>query len=170
MALALSLQKPHAEQAILFLYHARSSPSPGLFHMSNVSESRNCPRGRGEGEGEDGQEQSPPYLCAGRQRHRLPEGTKKQFLSRGEELMVPWDKTIKLVYQRQVRRYGGTWIFARRRLAMPGRRRRHGGAKCLSTDGMVTLSREPRDAVKDLWPRLLAHFERPQSKSHQTIK
>jgi hypothetical protein len=59
------LENPTRDKQYWFLYHARSSPSPGLFHMSDVSEkSKLRPRGRGEGEGEgeDGQEQSPPYL------------------------------------------------------------------------------------------------------------
>ena len=94
------------------------------------------------------------------QRHRLPEGIKKQFPSRREEL-VSRDKIIRLVYQRQVPRYEGTKVRGsspRRRLAMPGRRRRRSGAY-RSIDGMVTLSRG----------RLETRFKEPLSQVPGTL-
>jgi len=75
--------------------------------------------------------------------------------------LVPRDKTTRLVYQRQVPRYGGTKVRGsspRKRLAMPGRRRRRSGAY-RSIDGMVTLSRG----------RLETRFKEPLSQVPGTL-
>ena len=108
------LENPTRDKQYWFLYHARSSPSPspGLFHMSDVSEkSKLRPRGRGKGEGEDGQEQSPPYLVptpspSRRDKKAISLETRGAgFSGQDKQTSVPEAGT-------KIRRYEGTWIFA----------------------------------------------------------
>ena len=108
----LASRKPHAGQAILVSVPRAVKPKPKPWAFPHVwclwkvetaaSWQRQRRRRRRAGA-------KPALSGAGRQRHRLPEGIKKQFPSRREEL-VSRDKTSRLVYQRQVPRYEGTKV------------------------------------------------------------
>lgn len=109
----------------------------------------------GRGEGEDRRQSEMPRYLVPPSPSRRDEGPKSNF---PRDELLPRDKIIRLVYQRQVR-YEDTWIFAPcRKLAVPGRRRRRSGAY-RRMGWLLTLSNgglETRGGGLEGHPKLLA--------------